>query len=67
MRNLDGAATDEFADDGVAGNQFERLHLLAREAGDGFEKCLDAVVADARVEKTGVGREVFQMCIRDRP
>jgi len=54
MRNLHGAAADEFADDGVAGDDVVALHLVARQAFDGFEQIGHAFVADVGVEEAGV-------------
>ena len=67
MRNLDGAAADEFADHRVAGDEIMRRHLFLREAGHGFQQGFDAVVSDARVQKTGVGRKVLRQRQQPRP
>ena len=67
VRNLDGAAADELADDGVAGDDVVVCDLLAGEAFDGFQQALDALVADAGVEEAGVGCEILRLRAGSRP
>jgi hypothetical protein len=61
MRNLDGAAADEFADDGVAGDETGVGHLRGREALDRFQQLLDPLIADAGVEEAGVGLKILRL------
>ena len=58
MRNLDGAAADEFAQDGVAGDEPRVLQIGGGHAGHGVEQAADAVEPDAGVEEAAVGGEV---------
>src|ERR1017187_8982851 len=59
VRDLNGATADEFANNGVAGNEPSVGHLRGGETFDGFEQRLDAFVANARVNKPGVVRKCF--------
>src|ERR1022692_783005 len=60
VRNLDRAAADEFAHDRVAGNDVVTRGLGSAQAFDAFEQGLHALVADARVQKTGVRSEILR-------
>src|SRR5690242_19391930 len=61
MRNPYRAAADEFADDGVAGNDVVRRYLFHRQALDALQQVADMVVTNPRIEKAGVWLDVLRL------
>ena len=59
MRNLNGAAADEFADHRIARDDVAASDLLQAEALDRFQQMLHPAKTDARVQKAGVGLEIL--------
>lgn len=60
MRNANGAAADELANDGIAGKKLRSTNLLEVQTGDGFQQRPDALVPDPGIQETAVGLEFFR-------
>ena len=60
MRNLDGAAADEFADHRIAGDDVAASDLLPAEALDRIQQMLHPVITDAGVQEAGVGLKILR-------